>query len=85
LEQARRQRRGIAELEAQLDRGQIRRRARQQQVTVADGVQGRRTTEGAANLVAAKSIYSARLFGGMASASYGRHSRRIDNLNDGYG
>jgi len=54
LEQARRRRSGVAELEAQLDGGvEMGRRAREQQVGVADGVQRRGTAESAADLFAA--------------------------------
>lgn len=56
LEQPRRPRRGVAELKAQLDRGQIGGTARQQQITVADSVQRRRAPEGAADLVAADGL-----------------------------
>src|SRR5258708_33123814 len=54
LEQSGLRRSGVAKLEAQLDGGrQMRGRAREQQVGVADGVQRRRTAEGAADLFAA--------------------------------
>ena len=53
-EQARRRRRGVAKLEAQLDGGgEMGRRAREQQVGVAHGVQRRGAAEGAADLFAA--------------------------------
>src|SRR5215831_893897 len=56
LEQSRGEGGGIAELEAQLQGGQLRRRTGEQQVTVTDGVQGAGTAEGAANLMAANGL-----------------------------
>ena len=53
FEQARRLRSGVAELEAQLDGGELRRGSGQQQVAVAHGMQGAGAAEGAADLVTA--------------------------------
>src|SRR5215471_6375578 len=52
FEQAWRLGSGIPELKAQLDGGELRSRSGQQQITVADGVQGAGAAEGAADLVA---------------------------------
>jgi len=53
LQQARRLRGGIAELKTKFEGGNLGRRPREQQVTVADRMQSAGAAEGAANLVAA--------------------------------
>ena len=53
LEQARRLRRGVAELEAQLDGVELGRRPGEQQVAVAHGMQGAGAAKGAADFVTA--------------------------------
>ena len=51
-EQARRLGRGVAELEAQLDGGELGSGSGHQQITITDGVQGAGAAEGAADFVA---------------------------------
>src|ERR1039458_9495705 len=53
LQQSRRERGGITELETKFDGRQLRRRPCEQQITVADRMQSAGTSKGAANLVAA--------------------------------
>ena len=55
-EQPRRRSGGVAELEAEFDRGDLRRRARQQQIGIADGVKSRRAAESAAQFMTASRL-----------------------------
>src|SRR5207244_12470513 len=52
-QEAGRRRGGVAELEAQFDGGDLRRRARQQQIGIADGVKSGRAAESAAQFMTA--------------------------------
>ena len=86
LKQSRRLRGGIAELETQLDGGELGRRPREQQVTVADRMQRAGAAKGAADFVAANRFadmmhHHQRGAGSVAQAQQGlaqrRHGARI--------
>jgi hypothetical protein len=73
LQQARRLRNSVTELETQFESVELRRGFGQQQVTVADGVQSRRSAEGAAHFIASDRLadmmhYDQCGFGGFAQS-----------------